>query len=100
MKTYWGLFQVVHGGKLRGPNAGGASLIYGWGTKIHMPRGTAQNQKQKRRGRQHSTVAQRAQKPLPAVQSDAQQLTARARHSHLESTVLLKGLGAGSRFQP
>lgn len=66
-----GTFQVVRRGKLRGPNAGGTSLISGSGTKIHMPRGTAQkNKKQKRKGRQHSTVAQRAQKPLPAVQSD------------------------------
>lgn len=47
----------------------GTSLISGSGTKIHAHE-LAQNQKQKWRGRQHSTVAQRAQKPLPAVQSD------------------------------
>ena len=39
-------------------------------------------------------MKKRVQKPLPAVQSDRQQLTARARCSHLESAVLLKRLGA------
>ena len=90
-----GTFQVVRRLKLWAPNVGGTSLISVGELRSHMPRDTApKNQKQNRRGRQHCTVKKHVQKPLPAVQSDGQQLTARARCCHLESAVLLKGLAA------